>query len=93
MALRFAPSTRRFLDTQPHNVRSKLINDVVWLDEHHHLAPDHPTIKPFLASPMVMRMFQDDFHWIIFYADGESLIVANIRHTSEIPHLWRAPDP
>ena len=92
MGIRFAPSSVRFLDAQSHNVRSKLINDIVWLNDNHHLNPDDPSLTPFLAPPLVMRQFRDDFHWIIFYLDGDDLIVANIGSLSEAPHLYRPPD-
>ena len=87
MGPRFAHSARRFLDAQPHNVRSKLINDALWLHENHYLAPDYSPITPFLAPPVVMKLFRDDFH-----VDGESLIIANIGHNSEAPHLWRSAE-
>ena len=92
MEVRFGPSSRKFLDSQPQNIRSKLINDVVWLSENPYLRPDEPSIKPFLAAPVVIRHFQDDFQWILFYLESDTLIIANIGTISEPPHLYRSPD-
>jgi hypothetical protein len=89
MEIRFASSSKRFLDSQPDNVRSKLINDVLYLRDNHHLSPDDPSITPFLMAPTVGKLFRDAFHWIIFSIDGELLMVANIGLSSETPHLWR----
>ena len=87
----FAPSSRRFLDSMPNCIRSKLINDIVWLaDENYYLTPDDERIVPFLMAPAVGRLFKDDFHWIVFYTEGDRLIVANIGHIGEKPHLWRS---
>ena len=52
----------------------------------------------FLAPPVMMRKYQDYFHWIIYYLDGDSeagvesdarLIVANIGRVGEAPRLTR----
>ena len=85
----FAPSSRRFLDSMPNHIRSKLIHDAVWLTDNLHLAPDNQQIVPFLMAPVVGKLFKDDFHWIIFYTEKDRLIIANIGAISEIPHLWR----
>lgn len=92
MQVRFAPSAIRFLDRQPHNVRSKLVNDAVWLNDHPYFEPDDASKRPFLAAPVIIRQFQDGFHWILYYIDGDSLIIANIGLRSEPPHLRRPPD-
>ena len=92
MEVRFGPSSRRFLDSQPQNIRSKLINDVVRLSDNPYLRPDEPSISPFLAAPVVIRHFEDDFHWMLFYLENDTLILANIGNISEPPHLYRAPD-
>ena len=91
MEVRFAGSAKRYLDSQPNNVRSKLINDVVWLADNPVLLPDDETIVPFDMPPAVGKMFRDDFHWIIFYVEGDSIVIANIGEVSESPHLWRPP--
>jgi hypothetical protein len=91
MGVQFSPSSRRYLDSQPHNVRTKIINDVAWIKDNPHLRPDNPTIRPFLAPPSVMRLFQDDFHWILFYLDADNLMEANIGDIAELPHLFRRP--
>ena len=52
----------------------------------------------FLAPPVMMRKYQDYFHWIIYYLDGDSeagvesdarLIVTNIGRVGEEPRLTR----
>jgi hypothetical protein len=93
MDIAFAPSSRMFLDSKPNHIRSKLINDAVWLDENPYLVPDDPQIVPFAMLPGFGRMFKDDFHWIIFYTTGERLIIANIGCISEKPHLRRKAPP
>ena len=77
----------------PHHIRSKLINDAVWLADNPYLAPDDPQIVPFVMDPVVGKMFKDDFRWIIFYTDRKRLIIANIGSNSETPHLWRKEPP
>ena len=96
MRILFAPSARRFLDKQTAAVVSKLISDIVWLRGQPYFQPDNPQIRPFVASPAVFRLFQDEFHWVIYYinnkATGPEFIVANIGDALETPHLWRADD-
>ena len=85
MPIRFAPSSIRFLDGQPDNVRSKLINDVVWLRDHH----AQLTLERYLAAPVVIDLFRDSYHWILFYVEAGTMMVANIGDSGEDPHLWR----
>lgn len=80
------------LDAQPANVRSKLINDVVWLSHNPHLTPDDPSKRPFLAPPVVIREFRDDFHWVLYYLEDDTLAVANIGNVGEPPYLYRRPN-
>ena len=92
MDIRFASSAKRFLDAQMNNVRSKLVNDVVWLADNPHLLPDEAAITPYGIPTIVGKLFKDDFHRIIFTIDGQRLTVANVGLISEDPHLWRTPD-
>ncbi len=92
MDIRFASSSKKFLDTQPNNVRSKLINDIVWLADTHYLAPDDPAIVPFDMPPLVGKLYRDLFHWIIFTVQEDVITIANIGRLSEKPHLWRESD-
>ena len=90
--MRIGPSARRFLDAQTVAIREKLIDDLLWLDHNPRLAPDEPWKRPFHAPPVVLRIFQDDTHWIIYYIQGNGeLMVANIGDRSETPFLHR-PD-
>ena len=89
MPIRFAPSSIRFLDRQPHNIRSKLINDVVFLRDH----PAQEAIVRYLTAPVVVDLFQETFHWILFYVEAGTMMVANIGDSSEEPHLWRPTPP
>ena len=93
MRIVFALSARRFLDAVPNHIRSKLISDAVWLANNPYLTPDDTQIVPFLMPPHVGKIFRDDSHWIIFYTEGERLIIANIGCLSEEPHLWRKEPP
>jgi hypothetical protein len=88
---RFGPSARRFLDSQPQQVCSKLIDDVVWLRGNPHLTPDDPRKRPFLAPPVVIREYRDEFHWVLYYLENNELIIANIGDISEEPHIRRRP--
>ena len=64
------------MDSKPNHIRSKIINDAIWLADNPYLVPDDPRIVPFLTPPVLGKMFKDDFHWMIFYTEGERLIVA-----------------
>ena len=86
MPIRFAPSAIRFLDAQPHNVRSKLINDVVWLRDN----SDDPSLEEYLAAPVVIKLYRNSFHWVLFYIQTDFMVVGNIGGSDEEPHLWRA---
>lgn len=90
MDLHFGPSARRFLDNQSHQVRSDLINLSVWLAQHPYFSPDDPRKKPFLASPVVLRLYQDDDYWVVYYLNQDGLIIANIGNASEVPSVWRS---
>ena len=89
MEIRFAPSSQQFLNNQPHDIVNKLLDDVLWLRDHPYLAPDDPRKKPFFAPPVYISEFCDDAHWILYYSDKTSLIVANIGRISEPRHLHR----
>ncbi len=88
--MQIGPSARRFLDAQTNSTRSKLIDDLVWLDHNPRLTPDDTRKRPFDAPPVILRIFQDDRHWIIYYIrnDGQ-LVVANIGDLSETPDVRR----
>jgi len=86
----FGPSARRFLDSQSHQVRSDLIDLAVWLADNPHFSPDDPRKKPFLASPVVLRLYEDDGYWVVYYLDRGRLIIANNGDALETPHLWRS---
>lgn len=88
--MQIGPSARRFLDAQTNSTRSKLIDDLVWLDHNPRLTPDDPRKRPFDAPPVILRIFQHDRHWIIYYIrnDGQ-LVVANIGDLSETPDVRR----
>ena len=88
--MQIGSSARRFLDGQTNPVRRKLIDDLVWLDHNPRLTPDDPRKRPFHAPPVVLRIFQDDSHWIIYYIQNNGeLMAANIGTRSEPPHLHR----
>ena len=89
MGIVFAPSAKVFLDSMPHNIRSKIIDDVVWLADNQRLAPDNPQIVPFLMAPAIGKIFMDGCNWIIFYNERERLVIANVGSILEEPHLWR----
>ena len=84
MRFRFGPSSIRFLDAQTQEVRSKLIGDAVWLGNN----PDHET-ETFLAAPVVLQLYRDEAHWIIYFFEADSMAIANIGDARERPHIWR----
>ena len=92
MDIAFASSSRRFLESKPNHIRSKLIDDAVWLADNPYLILDDARIVPFLMAPVVGKIFKDDSHWIVFYTTGERLVIANMGSVAEKPHLWRQPD-
>lgn len=83
MPIRFAASAIRFLDDQPHNIRSKLINDVVWLRDNYDTVPD------LQDSLFRFKVYRDLFQWILFVIDANHMLVANIGVNGEEPHFWR----
>ena len=83
MPIRFASSAIRFLDGQPHNIRSKLISDVVWLRDYHDTVPD------LEDSLFRFKVYRDLFQWILFLIDADHMLVANIGVLAEEPHFWR----
>lgn len=88
--MRIGPSAHRFLDAQTNALRRKLIYDLVWLDHNPRLTPDDPRKRPFHAPPVVLRIFQDESHWIIYYIQNDGqLMVANIGDNSEMPSPHR----
>lgn len=88
--MQIGPSARRFLDGETNAVRRKVIDDLVWLDHHPRLTPDDPRKRPFNAPPVVLRIFQDDSHWVIYYIlNSGELMVANIGENTESPSLHR----
>lgn len=89
MEIHFGASAQRFLNNQPHHIVNKLLDDVLWLRDNPHLAPDDPRKKPFYAPPVYIREFCDDVHWIPYYTDNVRLVVANIGTVSEPRHLHR----
>ena len=84
MRIRFEPSSIRFLDAQTQSVRSKLIDDAVWLGDN----PNHGT-ESILAAPVVLQLYRDEAHWIIYYFEADSMAIANIGEARERPHVWR----
>ena len=93
-----SPSARRFLDIQDNQTRGRLVDILLWLCDHPYGDPEDPNKSMFLAPPVMMRKFQDYFHWIIYYLDGDSeagvesdarLIVANIGRVGEAPRPTR----
>lgn len=87
----FASSARRFLDGQSLEVRTKAIDEVVWLTHNPELILDDPRIRPFFAPPVYLRIFDSGPLWIIYYWSTikDDWIIANIGDDSETPHLWR----
>jgi len=79
----FTRSARTYLRSQPNNVRSKLVDDIVELANDPYLSPDDPSKRPFLAPPAVMTKWQDDLHWVIYYVQRDDLMVANIGDRGE----------
>ena len=92
MAVRFAPSAKRFLVLQPPETASKLIDDCVELAAHPEVRPDDLSRGFFDAPPAVMRIYRDDLHWVIYYLERGDLVVANVGSVLERPHLFR-PEP
>ena len=92
MDLKFGPGARFFLSQQSTQSCDNLLDACIALRDNPRLSPDNATIIPFLAPPAVMRLFQDDFHWIIFYVSefAQRVIIANIGDNAEAPHLWRS---
>ena len=96
MTIRYSPSAIVLLDQQPRHIRSKLIDDLVWLHQHPYLVPDSGRIIPYDMPPLVGKLYRDESHWIVFLLEGSSpeqtdLIVCNIGLATEEPHLWRRP--
>ena len=83
------PSARQFLDSQTTDVRLKLLKAVRHLGESPYLSPDDRRKRPFVAPPVLLRLYSDDTCWIVYYMDKGVLKVANIGNSSETPHLWR----
>ena len=84
MRFRFQPSTIKFLDAQSHEVRSKLIDDIVLLGNNQIYETES-----FLAAPAVFKLYRDDVHWIIYYFESDSMAIPNVGDARERPHLWR----
>lgn len=84
MRFRFQPSTRKFLDAQSQGVRSKLINDIVMLGTN-----QISETEPFLAAPLVFKVYRNGVHWIIYYFESDSMAIANVGDARERLHLWR----
>lgn len=84
MRFRFQPSILKFLDIQSHEVRSKIIDDVVSLG-----SGVISETRPFLGAPIVFHLYEDDFHWIIYRFELDSMAIANAGDARERPHLWR----
>ncbi len=101
MRIEFAPPAKRFLNSQSNQVRSKLINDVTWIRDYPFLTPDDPRKVPFRVSPFgVLPLYQDDFHWIVYYlgdaeiteyVGGPDLIIVNIGDWTDEPSVYRQP--
>lgn len=89
LSVRFAPSARWFLAQQRHDVVNFFIDQAVWLKDHYHLSPDDGSIRPFLMPPVVGRVFFEGDYWTVFYIDANKLVIANVGHKDEEPHLWR----
>ena len=83
------PSARKFLDEQIYSVRLTLLDNVQWLESNPHLTPDDKRKRPFDVPPVVLRLYRDDTHWIVYYIEHGTLIIANIGDAAETPHLWR----
>ena len=89
-----SPSARRFLDAQDNQTRGRLVDILLGLCEHPYRDPEDPFKSMFLVPPVMMRIYKDYFHWIIYYLDGDSeagvgagarLIAANIGRVGEEP--------
>ena len=39
--------------------------------------------------PVVGRVFLEGDYWTVFYIDANKLVIANVGHKDEEPHLWR----
>jgi hypothetical protein len=78
----------RFLKTQPPEVCSSLIDNVVWLAHNPSIAPDDTLRRPFFANPVFFTKYEDDTHWII-YDPTNGLMVANIGIRGERQLLHR----
>jgi len=91
LSLKFSRSAKIFLQSQPANIVSKLIDDCAELTDNPHLTPGDPRKAPFFAPPVFMRIFRDTFHWIIYYVENDIVLIANIGMNGEEPHLYRKP--
>ncbi len=99
MRIVFDLSARSFLNAQSEAVRSKLINDVVWIRDYPFLNPDDASKAPFLAAPgVVITLWRDDYHWMVYYlgspeavghSGGPDLVIVNIGDVDEAPSVHR----
>ena len=89
--VRLARSAENFLDRQSVELVSQIIDEVGWLTDNPELTPDDPRKRPFVASPVLLRIFHGDVCWIIYYWSTErnDWIIANIGNEDEEPHLLR----
>ena len=93
--IKFGPRACKFLDTQTHSVRSKLIDDVVvYLRQYPYLQADDLSKVPFIAPPAVMRKWSDACHWIIYRivepaVGNPYLSIVNIGCAEEPPSIYR----
>lgn len=87
--MRFCPPARKFLNSQTPDAILEIIDQLRWLERNPHLTPDDPRKRPFSASPVVLRIFEEGKYWAIYYLQENDLMVANVGDHLEYPHLWR----
>jgi tellurite resistance-related uncharacterized protein len=52
---------------------------------------DNTHYEPFFAPPAIFKKYttEDGQYWILYYLEGDTLVIANIGDRTEQPHLWR----